>query len=283
MLLRAERLPPSERSEEACRARWSWLPAGRLGLIVRTLPRDSAAADARAIRRRPWYVGGGMNVILFGATGMIGQGVLRECLVDPGVEHVLTIGRSATGQKDQKVREIVRADLTDYSSVAQELSGYDACFFCLGVTSAGMSESEYRRVTRDIAVAAARTLVAKNPGMTFVFVSGAGADGTGKSRTMWARVKGEAENAILDLPFKGKYVFRPVFVRPGPGITSRTRSYRILYAVLRPAVPLVSALFPRYVTTSERVGRAMLNVARKGAPKAILENEDINTAAGGAG
>src|SRR5260370_14881342 len=125
-----------------------------------------------------------MNVILFGATGMVGQGVLRECLLDPDVECVLTVGRSATGQKHEKLRELVHADLTDYARVASELSGYDACFFCLGVSSTGMSEADYRRVTYDIAVAAARTLVDQNPAMTFIFVSGAGTDPTGTSRTM---------------------------------------------------------------------------------------------------
>lgn len=222
-----------------------------------------------------------MKVILFGATGMIGQGVLRECLGDPGVERVLMIGRSATGQTHEKLREVTLADLTDYASVEDDLAGFDACFFCLGVSSAGMSETDYRRVTRDIAVAAARTLVVRNPEMTFVFVSGAGTDGTGTSRTMWARVKGEAENAILELPFKGKYVFRPAFVQPARGITSRTRLYRVLYAVLAPIFPVLDGLFPRYVTTTERVGRAMLNVARNGAPKAVLENDEINAAAMG--
>lgn len=220
-----------------------------------------------------------MKVIVFGATGMVGQGVLRECLLDPGVTGVLTVGRSATGQTHEKLRELVCKDLTDYSHVAGDLSGYDACFFCLGVSSARMSEAEYRRVTYDIAVAAARTLVELNPNMTFVFVSGAGTDATGKSRTMWARVKGDAENAILGLPFRGKYVFRPAFIRPMHGIRSRTASYRILYAIVAPFVPLLKALFPRHFTTTERVGRAMLNVARHGAPKAVLENGDIDDAA----
>jgi uncharacterized protein YbjT (DUF2867 family) len=221
-----------------------------------------------------------MRVILFGATGMVGQAALRECLLDPGVERVLTVGRSATGQKHEKLQELVHADLTDYSRVSGELAGYDACFFCLGVSSAGMSEADYRRVTVDIAVSAGRALVAANPGMTFIFVSGTGTDSTGKSRTMWARVKGEAENAILALPFKGAYAFRPAFIRPMHGITSRTRSYRVLYAIMRPIVPLVTALFPGQVTTTERIGRAMLNVARNGAPKRILETPDINAAAG---
>ena len=174
---------------------------------------------------------------------------------------------------------IVHPDLTDYSRVARELSGYDACFFCLGVSSAGKSEAEYRRVTFDIAVAAARTLVEECPGMTFIFVSGAGTDGAGKSRTMWARVKGDAENAILALPFKGKYAFRPAFIQPGAGIKSRTAAYRIAYAILAPLFPVLEALFPRHVTTTERVGRAMLNVARHGFAKPVLENDDINAAA----
>jgi uncharacterized protein YbjT (DUF2867 family) len=220
-----------------------------------------------------------MNVILFGATGMVGRGVLRECLIDPGVERVLAIGRSATGQTHAKLNDLVLADLTDYAAVAGELSGYDACFFCLGVSSAGMSEADYRRVTVDLAVAAARALLKANPAMTFVFVSGTGSDSTGKSRTMWARVKGEAENAILAMPFKGAYVFRPGFIRPMHGITSRTRSYRVLYAILSPLAPLVMALFPRATTTTEVIGRAMLNVARRGAPKRVLDSGDINAAA----
>ena len=184
-----------------------------------------------------------MKVILFGATGMIGGGVLRECLLDPGVDRILSIGRRKTEQKHEKLRELVVPDLTDISSVASELTGFDACFFCLGISSAGMTEADYRHVTYDIAVAAARALVEANPSMTFVLVSGAGTDAT--SGTMWARVKGETENAILGLPFRGKYAFRPAFVRPMHGVTSRTRSYRILYAVTRPLMPALGALAPR--------------------------------------
>ncbi|HEY2404804.1 MAG TPA: NAD(P)H-binding protein [Polyangiaceae bacterium] len=220
-----------------------------------------------------------MRVILFGATGMVGQGVLRECLLDPGVEQVLAIGRKPTGQTHEKLRELTLPDLTDYSSVASELTGYDACFFCLGVTSAGTTEADYRRITKDIAVAAAQAFVGNNPNMTFIFVSGTGADSTGTSRTMWARVKGEAENAILGMPFKGKYVFRPAFIRPLHGIKSRTAIYRFLYALAWPLVPLIARLFPGKVTTTERVGRAMLNVARSGYSKPILESADMDAAA----
>jgi len=221
-----------------------------------------------------------MKVIVFGATGMVGQGVLRQCLADPGVEGVLTLGRRATGQKHAKLREIVLLDLTDYSAISPELSGFDACFFCLGVTSAGMTEAEYRKVTVDIAVAAGRALAERSPQMTFVFVSGQGSDGTGKSRVMWSRVKGEAENAILAMPFKGKFAFRPGFIRPAPGVVSRTPLYRFFYALILPLFPLIKALFPRNVTTSETIARAMLNVARHGAPKAVLETADINAVAG---
>jgi uncharacterized protein YbjT (DUF2867 family) len=214
-----------------------------------------------------------MKVILFGATGMVGQGVLRECLLAPDVESVLAVGRSSTGQQHQKLRELLRRDLHGYAGVEEELAGYDACFFCLGVTSAGMSEADYRRITVDIAAAAGRSLAARNPGMTFVFVSGAGTDPN--SRTMWARVKGEAENAVLALPIKAAYVFRPAFIRAMHGITSRTLMYRLLYPVLAPLFPILKAFFPQYVLTTEQIGRAMLNAVRKGAPKRILESQDI--------
>jgi uncharacterized protein YbjT (DUF2867 family) len=220
-----------------------------------------------------------MRVILFGATGMIGQGVLYECLDDAGVDHVLAVGRGSPGKDAPKLEALVLPDLTDYSGVADRLGGYDACFFCLGVSSAGMAEADYRRVTVDIAVAAAKALLAKNPTMTFVFVSGRGADSSGMSRTMWSRVKGEAENAILSLPFKSKYVFRPAMVRPERGIRSRTAAYNAIYAVVRPLVPLIQAAFPSSVSTTSKVGRAMLNVARHGFAKPVLESEDINAAA----
>ena len=217
-----------------------------------------------------------MKVILFGATGMVGQGVLRECLLDPAVEHVLAVGRSATGQTHAKLRELVRQDLLDYSAVENQLSGYDACFFCLGVTSAGTTEQDYRRVTYDITMAAARTLARHNPQMTFIFVSGAGTDGTARGRVMWARVKGETENALRQLPFKASYAFRPGFIQPLHGIRSKTRLYRLAYAVIGPLYPVLKALVPKYVTTTEQMGRAMILVARQGAPKPVLESADIN-------
>lgn len=217
-----------------------------------------------------------MKVIVFGATGMIGQGALRECLLDPTVEAVLTVGRTATGQQSPKLREIVVADMADLSPIEGQLSGYDACFFCLGISSAGLREPEYRRVTYDIATAAARTLLARNPGLTFIFVSGAGADSTERGRVMWARIKGETENAILRMPFRGAYVFRPAFIQPRHGIRSRTRMYRIAYAAFGPLFPVLKRLFPGQVSTTEEIGQAMIAVARHGAPKKVLENRDIN-------
>jgi uncharacterized protein YbjT (DUF2867 family) len=216
-----------------------------------------------------------MKVILFGATGMVGQGALRECLLDPDVESVLAVGRSATGQQHPKLRELVHKDFTDFSAVEDQLAGYDACFFCLGVSSAGMSEQDYRRVTYDFTMAAARALAKRNPGMTFVYVSGMGTDSTARGRSMWARVKGETENALLAMPFRAAYMFRPGYIQPMHGITSRTGLYRVGIAVMAPLYPLWKALFPKYVTTTEQVGRAMLEAGKHGAPKRVLDSVDL--------
>ena len=220
-----------------------------------------------------------MNVVLFGGTGMVGQGVLRECLLDPDVTQVLSVVRSSTGQKHDKLRELVHQDFTDFSPLQRELSGYDACFFCLGVSSAGMSEADYTRVTYDITLAAARVLVKANPRMTFVYVSGAGTDSSEKGRSMWARVKGRTENALLALPFKAKFMFRPGYIQPMHGIRSKTRWYRAMYALAAPLFPVLDAAFSNAVTTTERVGRAMLVVAKRGAPRTLLGNADINALA----
>jgi uncharacterized protein YbjT (DUF2867 family) len=207
---------------------------------------------------------------------MVGQAALRECLHDSRVERVLAVGRSATGQQHEKLRELVHLDFLDFSSVEDALSGYDACFFCLGVSAAGMKEQDYQRVTYDFTLAAAGTLVRLNPGMTFIYVSGAGTDSSERGRAMWARVKGKTENTLLRLPFKAAYMFRPGFIQPMHGVTSKTGWYRALYAVTSPLYPLFRAISPKYVTTSEQVARAMLEVARHGASKPVLENTDIN-------
>lgn len=218
-----------------------------------------------------------MNVLLFGATGMVGQGALRECLLDPTVRQVLTVGRSATEQRHEKLREIVLPDVADLSSVEADLAGFDACLFCLGVSSAGMAEERYKRLTYDLTLAVARTLVWLNTGMTFLYVSGMGTDSSEQGRSMWARVKGRTENALLDLPFKAAYMVRPGFIVPLHGIKSRTRWTRIAYAVTKPIHPLMQKFFPSSVTTTEQLGRAMLAVARDGYPKPILETKDINS------
>jgi uncharacterized protein YbjT (DUF2867 family) len=220
-----------------------------------------------------------MKVIVFGATGMLGQGVLRECLLDDGIERVLTVGRTPTGRVHPKLTELVREDLTDLTPVEERLSGYDACFFCLGVSSVGMSEDAYRRVTYDITVAAGQTLARRNPGSAFVYVSGKGTDSTERGRTMWARVKGRTENALLALPLE-VYLFRPGYIHPMHGATSKTRLYRLGYRMTTPLYPVLRRVAPGHVTTTERVGRAMINVVRAGAPRRVLENPDINAAAG---
>jgi uncharacterized protein YbjT (DUF2867 family) len=217
-----------------------------------------------------------MKVLIFGATGMVGQGVLRECLLDPDVEQVTTIGRSASTASHPKFRVLVHGDLWNYSSIEKELTGFDACFYCLGVTSAGMKEADYERVTYGIVAAAAQTLARLNPQMTFVFVSGAGADSSEKGRVMWARIKGKAENAILRLPFKSAYVFRPGVIQPMHGIRSKTTAYRVGYALMKPLLPVLRWAFPGLILTTEQVGRAMLKVARSGAPKRVLESKDIS-------
>jgi uncharacterized protein YbjT (DUF2867 family) len=216
-----------------------------------------------------------VNVVLFGATGMIGQGVLRECLRDPDVTIVKAVVRSSTGASHPKLHDIVHADMRNFVAIESEFRDVDACFFCLGVTSAGMTETDYARVTYDIPVAAATTLSRMNPSMTFVLVSGAGADSSEHGRVMWARVKGRAENAILRTPFHG-YVFRPAVVQPMHGITSRTAMYNLFYSLFRPLMPIIRRLFRGYVLTTEEIGKAMLLVARRGAPKHVLESRDIS-------
>jgi uncharacterized protein YbjT (DUF2867 family) len=184
--------------------------------------------------------------------------------------------RTSLGQKEPKLRELVHADFYDWSAVEAQLTGWDACFFCLGVSSAGMSEADYRHVTYDLTLAAATVLARRNPGMTFVYVSGTGTDSSEAGRSMWARVKGQTENALLKLPFKATYLFRPGYIQPVHGVTSKTPLYRAGYAAVGWMYPLFKRLLPNQVTTSEQVGRAMLAVARAGAPATILENRDIN-------
>jgi uncharacterized protein YbjT (DUF2867 family) len=217
-----------------------------------------------------------VNILIFGATGMVGQGVLRECLRAADVERILSVGRSATGQQHVKLHEVVHADLWNYALLEPQLKNFDACFFCLGVSSSGMAEAQYTHVTFDLTLAAARTLVRLNPRMTFVFVSGAGSDSTEHGRLMWARVKGRTENALRALPFKAVYLFRPGIIQPLHGARSRTASYRVIYTVAKPLLSVLRLIFPDSIVTTEMLGIAMLAVARSGAPQAVLEARDIS-------
>jgi uncharacterized protein YbjT (DUF2867 family) len=215
-------------------------------------------------------------VIIFGATGMVGQGVLRECLLSSAVTAVLAVGRSGTGRSHAKLREILTSDLADLGPIEADLAGYDACFFCLGVSAAGMSEAAYRRITYDYTLATARTLARLSPGSTFVYVSGGGTNAQG--RAMWARVKGQVENDVLALDLDA-YMFRPGLIQPRHGITSKTKIYRIVYAVGAPLFPVLRLIAPKLITTTELVGRAMLKVAANGSAKRILTNADISALA----
>jgi uncharacterized protein YbjT (DUF2867 family) len=220
-----------------------------------------------------------MNVMIFGASGMVGQGVLRECLLDPEVAKVLSVGRSHSGRKDPKLRDIVVPNVFDLTSIRSDLQGYDACFFCLGTTAVGKSEEEYTKLTYDLTTSVAETLLPINPSMTFVYVSGASTDSTEKGRQMWARVKGRTENALMKMGFKGAYMFRPGIIQPMDGIKPKTPMYRFIYNVLNPLTPVITRLFPNSITTTRNVGRAMISVARHGYPTPILEISDIERAA----
>ncbi|MFJ7218675.1 epimerase [Amycolatopsis sp. NPDC098790] len=212
-----------------------------------------------------------MRVVLFGATGMVGQGALRECLLDERVDAVLAVGRSPLGETHPKLTERVEPDLF----ALEPITGYDVCLFCLGVSSVGMAPAEYERITYELTLSVARKLP---EGTTFVYVSGHGTDSTERGRVRWARVKGATENALAKLPLR-TFAVRPGYIQPRHGITSKTTLYRTLYRVAMPLYPLLRRLFPGSVTTNEELGRAMLEIAENGHEKPVLENPDIVTAA----
>ncbi len=225
-----------------------------------------------------------MKILLFGATGMVGQGVLREALLDPQVEAVLSVGRSPAGQRHPKLREILHPDLGDLTAIEAELAGHDACLFCLGISSVGLSEADYAQVTHDLTLAAARTLARLDPGMVFVYLSAAGSDRTEQGRGMWARVRGRTENALFRLPFARVHAVRLAGIRPMHGIRSRTPYVDRFYRLLSPVLPLLQAVFPAIMTSTEEFGRAMLALAkgRDGAPP-VIEGRDIAALARAAG
>jgi uncharacterized protein YbjT (DUF2867 family) len=216
-----------------------------------------------------------MNVVIFGATGMIGRGVLIECLDDPGIARVVVVVRRSTGMRHDKLAEIVHADFHDFAPIESRLGGIDACFFCLGVSSAGMSEDEYRRITYDVTLAAAKALLRASPSIVFEYISGAGTDPSEKGRSMWARVKGKTENDLLALSDRS-LMFRPGWIQPAKGVVSSTKLYRAMYAVAGPLYPLLKALFPAAMLTTATLGKAMIAAARTPPPKRVLEARDIN-------
>lgn len=220
--------------------------------------------------------GAGARVVLFGATGMVGAGALRACLEDPRVASVVVLGRRTCGVTHPKVHEIIHDDFFDYAGLEAQLSGLDACLFCLGVSAAGMSEETYTRITHDLTLAAARFLLAHNPAIRFCFVSGAGTDPSGRSRFMWARVKGRTENALLALGFQEAYMFRPGYIQPVDGARSSTPFYRAAYGLTGFLYPALERLFPRSMTTTRAVGRALVEVGVEGHGKPVVGIEEIN-------
>ncbi len=216
-----------------------------------------------------------IKAIILGATGMVGEGVLHEAVKHPDVESVLVIGRHSCNVKHQKLKELIHNDFFNYADIEEDLTGYNACFFCLGVTSIGKKEKEYTRLTYDLTMAAAKTLSKLNSDMTFCYVSGAGTDSTEKGRSMWARVKGKTENDLMKLPFKNVYAFRPGYIKPIKGL----KNAFLLAKIVAPIYPILSIFFSKYICTLEELGTAMIEVSLHNYPKQILECLDIHEAA----
>jgi uncharacterized protein YbjT (DUF2867 family) len=216
-----------------------------------------------------------MKIILTGATGMVGRGVLLECLDDPRVSEVRVLARRSSGITHPKLKEALTGDLLDVTSVADQLKGYDGCFFCLGTTSLGKSKEKYRMITRDLTLHIAETLLPRNPGMTFCYVSGAGTSTTEDSKLDWANVKGGVENALLSMRFKAAFMFRPGMIVPKRGVRSGTAWINGLLVVLGPVLMALRPVFPGSITTTVAIGKAMLNVTANGYAKHILESRDI--------
>ena len=217
-----------------------------------------------------------MRALIFGASGMVGSGVLKECLDDARVRSVLVVGRTPCGITHPKLEEVLHADFLDFGPVEHRFADCDACFFCLGVSAAGLKEAAYHRLTYDLTLAAARAVLRANPNATFVYVSGQATDSTERGRVRWARVKGKTENALLAMPFKAAYMFRPGYIQPLKGVRSKTRIYQAIYDVVGPLYPLIRRIAPHSVTTSVNVGRAMIRVAAEGYAHRVVETDDIN-------
>ncbi len=215
------------------------------------------------------------NVIITGATGMIGKGVLLECLDNDTIGKVLVIGRNPVGIQHPKLKELIHLDFTDFSSVKNQLSDYDACFFCLGVSAGGMKEAQYKKITYDLTLALANILFKINSGMTFNYVSGVGTDSSEKGRMMWARVKGKTENDLLRLGFKQAYMFRPGAIIPLKGIKSKTKSYQFIYDYFTWLLKGIKAFVPNSIVDTTQIGLAMVNSMLRGYDKKVLGPKDI--------
>ena len=215
------------------------------------------------------------KVIITGATGMVGKGVLLECLDHSQIAEVLVIGRNSIEMEHPKLKELIHKDFTDFSDEKAQLEGYDACFFCLGISAAGLNEDQYRKITYDFTLALANVLLELNPQMTFNYVSGQGTDSTEKGRMMWARVKGKTENDLMNLGFKQSYMFRPGAIIPLRGIKSRTKSYQFIYDYFMWFVKGIKAIAPNSVVNTTQIGLAMINSVLKGYNKSILTPKDI--------
>jgi len=218
-----------------------------------------------------------MNALILGATGMVGHGVLNAALADDRIEHAVTLGRRATKRSHPKLGELVVDDLFDLSDVEERLSGFDFCVFTVGVSAAGMSEADYRRLTYDMTLSVARVLARLNPHMTFIYISGAATDVD--SRQMWARVKGETEQALKELPFEAVYSARPGYIQPVGGAVSGTKLYRALYAVASPLYPLLKRVAPNHMIDSDELGHVLIEVGMNGARRQTLETGDLRSLA----
>jgi uncharacterized protein YbjT (DUF2867 family) len=219
-----------------------------------------------------------MRIILFGATGMVGKGVLLECLEDPRVSAVLVVGRQPCNVAHPKLRQMIRSDFFRWDDARADLTGYDACFFCLGVSSVGMDVSMYFHLTYDLTTAVAETLAGVSSAVTFCYVSGEGTDSTEQGRSMWARVKGRTENELFRL-LPNAFAFRPGYIQPMKGVRSKTGWYQVVYDIIGPLYPALSRVLGSHMTTTESVGRAMIEVAASGYSTRVLENPDINALA----
>lgn len=220
-----------------------------------------------------------MNVLIFGASGMVGQGALREALLATDVDQIFVIGRRPLVDHHERLTQFICEDFTQLPQVIEQLPVIDACFFCLGQSSSGMSEQQYHALTYELTLSAAQALVQKNAKMIFIYVSGAGTDSSEQGKSMWARVKGSTENVLLDCGFSAVYLFRPAVIQPLDGIRSKTANYRIFYQLMTPLFPLLKRLFPQHILTTRDMGQAMLNAVRYGYPTSILEVKDIATLA----